>query len=643
MTNYHQITAQITSSRSAASSSTQAANARVLTQLPFGQQDDFTNAWRGFIGTIADKKIMDDQGQVVWDLEAYDFLSTNAAPPTVNPSLWRQAQLNCIHGLFKVTDRIYQVRGLDLSNMTIIEGDTGLIIIDPLTTLETARAGLQLYYAHFPHKPVLAVIYTHSHTDHYGGVKGVVSEDDVAAARVRILAPEGFMENAVSENVFAGNAMSRRSFYMYGTLLPRHVQGQVDAGLGKSVPLGSITLIPPTEIIHQTGEKCTIDGVEMEFQLAQDTEAPSEMLIFFPQFQALCAAEDMTHTLHNLYTLRGAQVRDPVAWWKAINEAIELFGARTEVAFAQHHWPTWGQQHILMFFKQQRDLYKYLHDQTLRLINHGYTMLEAAEMVQLPESLAHSWFNRGYYGSVNHNTKGIYQKYMGFYSSNPADLHPLPPVAAAQKYVEYMGGPEQVMQKAQASFNAGEYRWVAQVMNHVVFAYPNLQRARELQAATFEQLGYQCENPTWRNEYLMGALELRHGVPSTVSTRTDSPDVIKAMSIDMFFDYLGIRLNGPKAAGKSIELNFYFSDVDQHYALQLENSALTYTPGKQFAQPNATLTLTRPIMDAINLRATTFENEIAFNAIQVQGDKNKVFEVLSLLDTFEPSFNIVTP
>ncbi|GLV61049.1 alkyl sulfatase [Dictyobacter sp. S3.2.2.5] len=643
MTNYNPSHLQHTSLHAIASSTTLIANASVLTQLPFEQQDDFDQATRGFVGTLAANAIVNAQGQVVWNLEPYDFLSTSSAPPTVNPSLWRQARLNYIHGLFKVADRIYQVRGLDLSNMTIIEGDTGLIIIDPLTSLETAHASLQIYHAHFAPRPVRAVIYTHSHTDHYGGVKGVVSEDDVETGKVQILAPEDFMAHAVSENVFAGNAMSRRAMYMYGALLPKSEQGQVDAGLGKTIPLGTITLIPPTDTIRQSGERRTIDGVEMEFLMAMNTEAPSEMLIFFPQFQALCAAEDMTHTLHNLYTLRGAEVRDPVSWWKTINETIERFGSRTEVVFAQHHWPTWGQAQILAFLKKQRDLYKYLHDQTLRLVNHGYTMLEVAEKIQLPVELAQCWYNRGYYGSVNHNVKGIYQKYLGFYSSNPADLHPLPPTEAARKYVEYMGGPEQIMQKARQSFDVGEYRWVAQVMHHVVFADPTLQPARELLAAAFEQLAYQCENPTWRNEYLMGALELRQGHAIISGTKTDSPDVIKAMTIDMFLDYLGIRLNGPKANGKSIALNLSFSDTNQRYAVQLENSALTYTPDKQFVQPDATLTLTRAIMDAINLGATTFENEITFNAIQIQGDKNKVLELLSLMDTFEPTFNIVAP
>ncbi|BCL82267.1 alkyl sulfatase [Ktedonobacteria bacterium brp13] len=638
-----QTTQQTGSQVKDASTKTQSSNASLLTTLPFSQKEDFENAKKGFIATLSDPIIKNEQGQVVWDLDVYRFLSSDTAPATVNPSLWRQAQLNLTHGLFQVTEHIYQIRGFDLSNMTIIEGNTGLIIIDPLLCSETARAGLALYYQHFPRKPVHAVIYTHSHTDHYGGVKGVVSEADVQTGKVQILAPKGFMEYAVSENVLAGNAMSRRAFYMYGAILSKNARGQVDAGLGKTISAGSVTLIPPTDTINKTDAQRSIDGVEMVFQLAMNTEAPSEMLIYFPQFKALCAAEDMTHNLHNLYTLRGAEVRDPVAWWKTINEALENFGDRAKVVFAQHHWPTWGQQNIQTFLTKQRDLYKYIHDQTLNLMNKGYTMLEVAEMLQLPESLATVWYNRDYYGSINHNAKAVYQKYLGFYSSNPADLHPLPPEAAAKKYVEYMGGPEAVLQKAREAFAAGDYRWVAQVVNHVVFAQPDNQQARQLQADALEQLGYQTENPTWRNEYLTGASELRNGIPAMPGIRTDSPDVIKAMTLDMFFDYLGVRLNGPKAQGKTIKLNCIFTDIDQEYAVLLDNCVLTYTPRKQFAQPDVTLTMTKAILDAINMGATTFEQEISFSSIKVTGDSNKFKELLSLMDTFEQSFAIVTP
>jgi alkyl sulfatase BDS1-like metallo-beta-lactamase superfamily hydrolase len=626
-----------------ATAQTRDANASLAQQLPFQDTEDFEDARRGFVATLPDVTIRSADGRVVWSLKDYEFEKKNEAPPTVNPSLWRVARINLNNGLFKVTDRIYQVRGFDLSNMDIIEGDTGLIIIDPLVSSEVARAGLELYYQHRPKKPVSAVIYTHSHVDHYGGVKGVVSEDDVKSGKVKVLAPEGFLEEAVSENVFAGNAMSRRATYMYGVLLPKGERGQVDGGLGKTTSLGTITLIPPTDLIEKTGETRTIDGVEMTFQMAPRTEAPAEFLIHFPQFRALCAAEDATHTFHNLYTLRGAQVRDAKNWWKALNESMVLFGDKTEVVFAQHHWPKWGQKEILNYLKKQRDLYKYIHDQTLRLMNHGYTMLEVAEMLKLPGSLDREWYNRDYYGSVNHNAKAVYQRYLGWYDSNPANLYPLPPEESAKKYVEFMGGPQAVIARARESFNKGEYRWVAQVMNHVVFADPKNREGRELQAAALEQLGYQTENPTWRNEFLTGAFELRNGVPRALATRVDSRDTLRAMTLEMLLDYLGIRLNGPKAEGKTISLNWYLTDTGEKYAVTLENAALTYTADKQLPDADATMTLTRETLNRILMGRTTPDKEIEMGKIQLQGNREKLAELLSLMDSFEPMFNIVTP
>ena len=625
-----------------ATQATREANRRVSSTLPFNNRDDFEASKRGFIASLPDAMIQGADGQPVWDLGPYHFLDSQDVPASVHPSLWRQAQLNAIHGLFQVTDRIYQVRGFDLSNMTIIQGDTGLILIDPLLSAETAHAALELYYQHFPRKPVIAVIYSHSHADHFGGVKGVVSEEDVRRGKVPILAPEGFLEHAVSENIYAGNAMGRRSTYMYGPVLPRSAHGQVDAGLGKSISTGTVTLIAPTDVIRTTGETRTIDGVEIHFQMAPGTEAPAEMLMYFPQMRALCAAEDMTHNLHNLYTLRGAQVRDAVAWWKAINEAIERFGEASDAVFAQHHWPTWGKENIMRFLSKQRDLYKYLHDQTLRLTNQGATMLEVAEMIELPESLAGEWYNRGYYGSVNHNSKAIYQQYLGFYSSHPSDLHPLPPEDAARKYVEFMGGSAAILKKAQASFEHGEYRWVAQVMKHVVFAEPDNAQAKQLLADALEQLGYQAENGTWRNEYLMGAFELRNGIPDLPQT-VSSPDLLKAMTLPMYFDYLGVRLNGPRARDKRLLLNWNFTDVKEQYTLRLENGALTYTPEKQAPDADATLTLTRETLDKINIGAMTFKQAIEQGAIQVKGNKAAVKDLLGLLDTFQQSFPIVTP
>lgn len=625
-----------------ATQATREANRRVFSTLPFENRDDFEASKRGFIATLPDATIQGPDGQPVWDLAPYHFLHAQDAPASVHPSLWRQGQLNLSNGLFQVTERIYQIRGFDLSNMTIIQGDTGLILIDPLLSAETAHAALELYSQHFPRKPVVAVIYSHSHADHFGGVKGIVSEEDVQSGKVPILAPDGFLEHAVSENIYAGNAMGRRSTYMYGPVLPRSASGQIDAGLGKSISTGTVTLIAPTETIHITGEQRTIDGVEIHFQMAPGTEAPAEMLMYFPQMRALCAAEDMTHNLHNLYTLRGAQVRDAVAWWKTINEAIERFGEISDVVFAQHHWPTWGKENTRRFLSKQRDLYKYLHDQTLRLMNHGATMLEAAEMIELPESLACEWYNRGYYGSVNHNTKAIYQQYLGFYSSHPSDLHPLPPEDAARKYVEFMGGTAAILKKAQACFEQGEYRWVAQVMKHVVFAEPSNDQARYLLADALEQLGYQTENGTWRNEYLMGAFELRNGIPDLPQT-VSSPDLLKAMTLPMYFDYLGVRLNGPRARGKRLLLNWNFPDTKEQYTLRLENSALTYTPEKQAPEADATLTLTRETLDKINGGTMTFEQASKNGAMQIQGNTSAVKELLGLLDTFQQSFPIVTP
>jgi alkyl sulfatase BDS1-like metallo-beta-lactamase superfamily hydrolase len=625
-----------------ATPATAKANQAVLQALPFANRQDFEDAQRGLVARWPGGVVKAADGHVVWNLNTYAFIA-GEAPPTVNPSLWRQALLNMDNGLYKVTDRIYQVRGMDLSNMTIVEGDRGIIVIDPLISTEVAKASLDLYREHRGNRPVVAVIYTHSHIDHYGGVKGVVSEADVRSGKVRVLAPEGFLEHAVSENVYAGNAMSRRATYMYGALLPRSARGQVDAGLGKTTSLGTVTLIPPTDIIRKTGEKRTIDGVDIVFQMAPGTEAPAEMLFYFPQMRALCAAEDMTHTLHNLYTLRGAEVRDAQKWWQAIDYAIHAFGGRTDVIFASHHWPMWGQARISTFMHKQRNLYKYLLDQTLRLINHGLTMNEVAEQVRLPRSLADEWYNRGYYGTVSHDVKAIYQKYIGWYDGNPAHLHPLPPVETAKRYVEYMGGGKAVVERARASYAKGEYRWVAQVLSDVVLAEPDNVEARALEADALEQLGYQAESGPWRCEYLMGAYELRNGVPASHGQGSSSADVLSALTLPMYFDYMGIRLNGPKAEGKHIVLNWRFTDSGEKVALELEDSALLYQMGAQAANPDATLTLARTTLDDITLRRTTLQEAMANGRVKVAGNPARIAELFGLLDTFQPTFPIVTP
>lgn len=631
-----------------ATKTTKMAQERVLNALPFSDQQDFEDARRGFIAAPT-LPLRDEKGVPVWNLAPYEFLKREQAPDTVNPSLWRQARLNMEHGLYKVTDRIYQVRGLDLSNMTLVEGDTGLIVIDSLLSKENAAAALELYYAQVPapdgkRRPIKAVIYSHSHADHYGGVKGVIDEKDVQNGNVAVLAPEGFLEEAVSENVLAGNAMKRRGVYMYGALLPRGEKGQVDAGLGKTTSSGTTTLIPPTDTIRKTGETRTIDGVVIEFQMAPGTEAPAEMLLYFPQFKALCAAEDATHTLHNLYTLRGAKVRDAAKWWRTLDETVDLFADRSDIVFAQHHWPRWGKESVRAFLTAQRDGYKFLHDQTLRLANQGYTPLEISEQLALSPSLARQWHLRDYYGTVSHNVKAVYQFYLGWYDGNPAHLHPLPPSEAGARYVEFMGGTEAVIEKARASFAKGEYRWVAEVMNHVVFAAPDNKEARALQADALEQLGYQAESGPWRNEYLMGARELREGIPTALRpTAVGNADTAAAMTTEMMLDFMSVHLNAPRAEGKLLRINWKQPNSEERYTLTLENSVLLYKKDRSFEAPDATLTLSRNGLMAVVTGRSTMDEELKSGRAYVEGNAGSVTELFGVLDTFDPMFPIVTP
>ena len=622
---------------------TKAANAKVLQELPFSNMNDFVDASRGFIDTLPDGVIKGANGEVVWDLTQYKFLSAAQVPSTVNPSLWRQAVLNMNNGLFKVTDGIYQVRGFDLASMMIVEGNSGIILIDPMTATETAKAALELYRKHRLDRPIVAVIYTHSHADHYGGVKGVISEEDASSGKVQVIAPDGFLDHALSENVFAGTAMGRRALYHTGSILARGPRGQVDTGLGKSTANGSITLIAPQQanIIQQPLEVRTIDGLEVWFQLAPETEAPAEMLIWFPQLRALCAAEDMNHLNHNLLTPRGAQVRNARNWWKVINQALDQYTAGTDVMFFAHTWPVWGKENIVNFMKKQRDLYKYVHDQSLHLMNQGYTMIEISEKLKLPQSLAQEWFNRDYYGTVIHNAKAVYQRYLGWYDSNPVNLHALPPEETAKKYLAYMGSAQAVIARARQEFEAGDYRWVAQIMNTVVFAEPDNREAKELEADALEQLGYQAESGVWRNSYLQAASELRNGLASMPANA--GADMIKAMPMDLYFDYMGILLNGPKADGKYIVLNWEFTD-GQKWVLTLENSVLTYVgPERQSSAAHATLQLARATLDEITLGKLTWQNAISLGLVEVQGDASKLFELLGLLEPFELGFNIMTP
>lgn len=626
-----------------ATPTTQAQNRAVLDALPFADTQDFADARRGFLGTLPDVEITNDKGRVVWSLKEYGFLGEEEAPPTVNPSLWRQARLNMSHGLFQVTDRIYQVRGFDISNMTIIEGESGLIVIDPLISTEVARAGLDLYMEHRGRRPVKAVIYTHSHTDHHGGVRGVVDEADVKSGGVEIIAPAGFMEEIVSENVLAGTPMIRRAQFQFGATLPKGPRGQVDAGLGKVTSRGTVTLLPPTRSIEAPLETHRIDGVEIIFQLAPETEAPAEMHMFYPALRALNLAENATHNLHNTYPIRGAQVRDANAWARYLNEALDRFGRDADVVFAQHHWPVWDNHRVLDFLTKQRDLYKYLHDQTVRLMNHGWKAAEIAERLTLPKSLSRTWHVRGYYGTMSHNSKAVYQRYLGWYDANPAHLNPLPPVERARKYVEYMGGAEAAIARARGDFERGEYRFVAEAMSQCVFADPSNADARQLGADALEQLGYAAESATWRNAYLLGALELRQGRPNTVARAPVSPDVVRAMGLEQIFDLLGVRLNGEKAEGRRIVINWVFTDLARPYLLNLENCALTYLADRRSDRPDATVTLERATLDRLILRELPFPEAIHSGAVRVDGDPGKVGELLDLLDDFSLMFEVIEP
>lgn len=635
---------QTEDSRGDATDATRAANDRLLDELPFSDTSDFDDATRGLIAPLPTDMIEGESGNLIWNPQQYSFITPDAeAPDTVNPSLWRQSQLINISGLFEVTDGIYQVRNQDLSNMTIIEGDEGITVVDPLISAETAKAAMDLYYANRGEKPVVAVIYTHSHVDHYGGVRGVVSEDDVTSGKVKIYAPEGFLEAAVAENVMAGTAMSRRASYMYGNLLPADPRGQIGAGLGTTTSAGTVTLIPPTDIISETGHTETIDGLTYEFLMAPGSEAPAEMLWYIEEKKAISAAEDATHTLHNTYSLRGARIREPLPWSKYLNEALVMWGDEAEVLFAQHHWPTWGNDNVVELLEMQRDLYRYINDETLRMVNHGMTMREIADSFELPDSLGHFWASRGYYGSIYHNVAATYVLYLGWFNGNPATLHELPPVEAASKYVEFMGGADSVLEQARQSYENGEYRWVAQVMNHVVFADPENQKARNLEADALEQLGYQAESGPWRNFYLTGAQELRNGVAELPTPNTASPDTVRAMSLDLFFDYLGVRLNAEKeAAGAEIALNFDFGE-DGQYLVELQNGVLNHTMDVQADDADATITLTRDVLDSIVLGQTTLEDARAAGNIQIDGDADKLPQLVAMLDEFDFWFNIVTP
>jgi alkyl sulfatase BDS1-like metallo-beta-lactamase superfamily hydrolase len=626
-----------------ASSSIIAQQRAMLNALPFSDTADFDDAKRGFLGTIEHAKITSRSGRTVWSLEPYGFLAPAEAPATVNPSLWRQSRLNMNHGLFEVVPGVYQVRGLDIANMTLIEGDSGVIVVDTLTSIEGAAAAMQLYFKHRGKKPVAAVIFTHTHTDHWGGARGVLDDATLASGKVPIIAPNLFMEHAVSENIIAGPAMLRRAQYQFGPFLAKGPRGQVDCGLGKTMAAGAVALMRPTDLVIATGDKRTIDGVEFEFQMAPNSEAPAEMHFFIPRYKVLNLAENCTHNFHNLLPFRGADVRDALAWSKYLNEALQMWGGKADAMCGQHHWPVWGQERIDTMIRQQRDLYKFAHDQTIRLMNHGLTATEIAETIRLPNSLEGAWHGRGYYGHIRHNVKAIYQKYLGWYDANPVNLDPLPPVEAGKKYVEYMGGGEAILARARKDLASGEFRFVAQAVSHLVFAEPDNAAARAMLADTLEQLGYAAESSTWRNAYLFGAQELRQGMPTTPPRPPIPRETLSALRTEQLWDVLGVRLNGPKAEGKRIVLNWRFSDTGETFVLNLENSALTYIEGAQSERADASFELARATLDEVIAKQTTFPEAIGAGRIKAGGNSVRLTELLGLMDEFPRMFEIVEP
>jgi alkyl sulfatase BDS1-like metallo-beta-lactamase superfamily hydrolase len=595
----------------------------------FADRTDFDNANRGLVARLEPGVIKAADGRVVYDADAFTRTMAGDRPDTVHPSLWRQSQLTAIQGLFEVTEGIYQLRGIELSNMTVVEGQAGVIVIDPAVSAEVSAAGLALYREHRGDRPVTAVIFTHSHIDHFGGVLGVVALD----SDVPIVAPAHFLEHAVSENVYAGVAMLRRGVYHTGATLPVSVTGQVGVGLGSGTSTGTVGLLAPTLDITHTGQQETLDGVRIVFQLTPGTEAPAEMNFCFPDKRALCLAENVTHNLHNLLTLRGAQVRDARIWSRYIAEAIELFGEHTDAAFTSHHWPTWGTQNVIRFMTGQRDLYAYLHDQTLRLMNQGYTGSEIAEMIEIPPALDAAWHTHGYYGSVSHNVKAIYQRYLGWYDGNPAHLWQHPPEAAAARYVQALGGLDATIAKAREFADTGDLRFAAELASHAVFADPASQPAKTLLAEVFTRLGYGSECATWRNNYLTGAQEL-HG--TIADTAVSSAGMAVALTITQLFDSLAIRIDGKRAWDTSLSIRWHFTDFDQTYRMELSNGALTHHPTTRTEPADLTVTLTRPQLLAMLGGAGT-------DGVHFDGDPKILAAITGLTDQPDPAFAIITP
>jgi len=641
-------------------------NQQVTETLPFENQQDFIDAKRGLIASLDSLVTQNEAGENVWDMDDYKFIEYNGidgeAPSSVNPSLWRQASLNNIHGLFKVKEGIYQLRGFDLANMTLIEGNKGWIVVDPLTAKETAKMAFDFAQKHLGQKPISAILFTHSHIDHFGGALGLVTAEQAKQQGIRIIAPEGFMEEATSENIIAGTAMSRRSMFMYGKRLSRTERGHIGSGLGKGPAFGSFGILEPNETVNHDTNILKVDGINIEFQFTPGSEAPAEFTFFLPDHNAFCGAEVVSRNMHNLYTLRGAKIRDALKWSSYIDQARIQFSS-ADTYFGSHHWPMWGQDNIQNFLKLQRDSYKYIHDQSVRLMNGGATPSEVAEQITMPEALDTSFPNRGYYGTLKHNAKAVYQAYLGWYDANPANLDPLPGEESAIRYIEMMGGIERVVEQAQITFDnadddAGAYRWIAELLNKAVFFDPDHSAAKALLARTYDQLGYQAESAPWRDVYLSAAYELRHGGPEKGIDITLMRDVLLETPVERFFDTLSVRLNGPKAEGENYAIKINLSDKDLSYVLYLENSVLYHQTAQAWNQSqannqvkrtgsertiNATLNVKHELFIDMLIGRAGLKKTLFSDDLTIDGSKLDLLGFLSLFDRPAGDFNIVTP
>lgn len=612
--------------------------------LPFEDQRDFEEAQRGFIAAPEYRQIMAEAGNVAWDLGCYDFLlrGFDSVFDSIHPSLQRQAVLNMAYGLYEVLpDKIYQIRGFDLANMTIIKGETGWILFDVLTCKETARAALDFVNQQLGERPVVAVVYSHSHADHFGGVRGVVSEEDVKSGKTQILAPVEFMKHAIAENVYTGTAMTRRGFYQYGLLLPRSPYGHVDQSIGKNVAAGKVGLIEPTRSLEKDIEELTIDGIRMVFQNTPGTEAPAEMNTYFPDWKAFWAAENICGTIHNIYTLRGALVRDALEWSKKISEALYLFGIEAEVMFASHSWPRWGNERIQEVMRTQRDTYAHLHNEVLHHANKGVTINEIHNVYQQPQSLKNQWAAHSYHGSEEHNSRAVINRYLGYWDANPATLIPLSPRDSAPLYVEMMGGAERILAKGQQLVEQGDYLNAIEILNKLVYAEPNNSAAKDLLADAFEQIGYQKESPSVRNSFLAAALELRHGIPSGATSQPVNPDTVKAMSTDYLLDFLGIRLDSRKAEGMAFVVNFVTPDNGEQFIIEMSNSTLTNIKGFQSSSPDLTITINRSDLELIMSGLSTFPDLAGQGKVRLEGDAAIVQKLQEMLVQFSSDFEIM--